>query len=97
MDKEIYRRVKQRVVKVRRLLTDAEKVEQSTTYGDPVVTGVNDDETTGDTDPKTEVTVKNAAAQVVHCFHGDPIYFHNVRSKMSCGNWDEGLCCRNCL
>jgi RHS repeat-associated protein len=86
---EIYRRVKRRVVKARRLLTDAEVEEQATNYGDPVVTGY-DLSNAQNSAPVTEVTVKSTASLVKHHFYGDPIYYRGGQNATSYQRWNEG-------
>lgn len=88
-EKEIYRRVVQREVKARRLLTDAERVEQITTYGDPVVTGL-DVVNPLNNDPVTEVKVTMGETVEKHFFYGDPVYYRSGQDAFSYGKWNEG-------
>jgi RHS repeat-associated protein len=89
IEKEIYRRVKQRKVKARRLLTDVERVEQVVTYGDPVVTGYDVVDPLNST-PVTEVEVANAETVEKHFFYGDPVYYRSGQDAFSYGKWNEG-------
>ncbi|MGB7922760.1 MAG: hypothetical protein WCF57_05890, partial [Pyrinomonadaceae bacterium] len=70
----IYRKVKQRRV----LPGGTGSVEQTTTYGDPIVTGAFTDAAT------TIVTVTNPTLVEKHYYYGDPYYFHDEDRK-----WDS--------
>ncbi|MGB7922332.1 MAG: RHS repeat-associated core domain-containing protein [Pyrinomonadaceae bacterium] len=70
----IYRKVKQRRV----LPGGTGPVEQTTTYGDPVVTGAFTDAAT------TIVTVTNQTSVEKHYYYGDPYYYHDEDRK-----WDS--------